>query len=577
MGNQLREFSPLCVGWVVVWTTMFAPLSATAQRPSFELGGVARGVADLGFLGIEDTVSRDVDVESHAIYDLALRGSLTSQAEVYVELRLGTNLALFDTSASYAQVRRVVLAGKLNDQWRYEIGDIDVAWTPFTIWNSESEGDVHESNLFAQWRDLQNYENFSQSNAWRLRGAHAEGTWTQPGGGVIQSSGFLSRIQASDEMVRPDVILAGVATTWTGKQTHVALRAQDFVSLGQTVPGGQGSHVAGLSGETKWTKGKWLFQGEIGGSLATTLDEGGVAMTNAPWTKGGFWQVSSETTILEAWKVRVSSRSVSDTYISPAAQTKRISFNATPSVLPVMANGAWSRSLSQGDLLTSPHLPQGVRPWNRVVRRGLMAFDPRYGTASPYGLATPNRRGVELELGRGSQKEPWAVKVAGAFLQDLTPEGSANRRNYICGHVSGHMDLSTCWEGTRALVLSGGWRSQQVQRSEALLDPVDLTNTVLDAGLDWNITSSVQLGYGMKRVSAEGLDYIAIRDANFTVTGFDMASLNLRDQMHAWGMTWSVGEHTEATLQWQRWSLIDNLQGHGGNLSRALFLFQTKF
>lgn len=567
----------LCGAWIVIWAAMFAPMFASAQHPSFELGGLARGVADLGFLGRADTVSRDVNVESHAIYDLALRGSLTSKAEVYVELRLGTNLALFDTSASYAQVRRVVLAGKLNDRWAYEIGDIDVAWSPFTIWNSESEGAVYESNLFAQWRDLQNYENFSQSNAWRFRGAKFEGIWGQVGEGIVESSGFVSRIEASDEIVRPDVILAGMSITWKGQQTYAALRAQDFASLGKTVPGGQGSHVEGLSGELKWTRGEWSVHGEIGGSAATSLDAEGAAMINAPWVKGGFWQVSSETTILGAWKVRFAARSVSDRYISPAAQTKRISFNMSPSVLPVMANGAWNRSLSQGDLLTAPYLPRGVRPWNRVVRRELMAFDPRYGTATPYGVATPNRRGLEFEVGRGGQDEPWTLTAGGAFLHDLTPEGSPNRRGYLCGHVSGQLDLSTCWEGTRAVLLSGGWRGQHVQRSEALLDPVELTNTVLDAGVDWNITSSVQFGYGMKRISAEGLDYIAVTDANFNVTGFDMALLNLRDNLHAWGVTWSLGEHTEATVQWQRWSLRDEMLDHGGTLSRALFLFQTKF
>ena len=86
------------------------PFLGHAQYPSFELGGLARGVADVGFLNPEDTVAQDVSMDSHALYDLALRGSITSKSEVYMELRLGTNLALFDTSASYAQVRRVVLS-----------------------------------------------------------------------------------------------------------------------------------------------------------------------------------------------------------------------------------------------------------------------------------------------------------------------------------------------------------------------------------------------------------------------------------------------------------------------------------
>ena len=175
----------------VIWTVFLMPYVGRAQYPSFELGGLARGVADVGFLSQKDTVVQDVSVESHALYDLALRGDITSKAQVYMELRLGTNLALFDTSASYAQVRRVVLSGALMDHWRYEIGDVDVAWTPFTIWNSPSEGVVNESLLFAQWRQLQNYENFSESEAWRLRGAKFLGDWTRDNGTKLKSSSFV--------------------------------------------------------------------------------------------------------------------------------------------------------------------------------------------------------------------------------------------------------------------------------------------------------------------------------------------------------------------------------------------------
>lgn len=553
------------------------PFVVTAQYPSFELGGLARGVADVGFLTTEDTLARDVEVESHAIYDLALKGNITAKAEVYAELRLGTNLALFDTSASYAQVRRVLLAGELTDHWRYEVGDMDVMWTPFTIWNSPSEGSVAESDLFSQWRRLQDYENFSESNSWRLRGAKFEGKWSTNAGGKLKASNFISRLKASDEVLRPDVVLMGSAVSWERKKAFAAIRIQDLASLGKTIPDGQGSHVASLSGEIGWTGEGWSVRGEVGGSSATTMDEDGFPQLSDSRTLGGYWHAKGEIAASEMWKARISARSVSDTYISPAAQTKRISFDMAPASFAQIGNGVWNRSLSQGDLLTAPYLPQGARPWNRVLQRELMAFDPRYGTASPYGMATPNRRGMEIEVERGNQEKPWSVLASISGLQDLTPEGGLKRRSYLGSTLTGHFDLAALWSGMQSFQVRGGWQGQHVRRPEAFLAPVELTSSVLDVGVDWAMTQTLRLGYGAKRISSEGLDYVALRDANFTVVGFDLVNLNLEDQLHAWGLTWRLNERTEASLQWQRWSMRDDLIAQDGKVSRALFLFQTKF
>ena len=574
--EQSKSISRPCL-FLIVWIASLIPFSGRAQYPSFELGGLARGVADVGYLSPEDTVVQDVSVESHALYDLALRGEITPKAQVYIELRLGTNLALFDTSASYAQVRRVVLSGSLLDNWSYEIGDVDVAWTPFTIWNSPSEGVVNESMLFAQWRQLQNYENFSVTEAWRLRGARFHGGWTRGSGTKLKSSSFISRIQESDEVFKPDVIFAGSAMEWIRNRASLAIRAQDFATLGSTVIEGKSSHVVGFSGEASWTCDDWTLRGEAGGSLATRLVEDEVQVYPAGAVRGGYWHLSGTFQFKEDWKARISARSVSDTYISPGAQTKRILYSQSPQVFPLLSNGQWGRALMQGDLLTARTRFQQGRPWNRVIQRGLMPFDPRYGTAMPYGLATPNRRALSADLEQGKLEDFWSIRASLSILQDLTPEGSPSRRHFLNTLLSGHANLDQWWHGSRTVRLQGGWQRQRVSRAEAALDPVNVFVNVLDAGLDWFVSETLVMSYGIKRIAAEGLDYLALRNQDFTVIGFDRVDLNVRDELHALGLTWRLNENTEATLQWQQWSMQETAPDHRGIVSRVLFLFQTTF
>ena len=120
-------------------------------------------------------------------------------------------------------------------------------------------------------------------------------------------------------------------------------------------------------------------------------------------------------------------------------------------------------------------------------------------------------------------------------------------------------------------------QSQRAQRPETVLDPVDLTSSVFDFGVDWAVGENLQIGYGAKRISSHGLEYIAVRDINFEVTGFDRTTLDVTDMLHACGVSWKINNRTELTTQWQKWLLRDALQGHDGSISKVLFLFQSKF
>lgn len=557
---------------------LFSLNSAICQFPKFELGGYSRGVTDIGYLANEDSISRDVDVESHALFDFAIRGKLTPKAEVYAELRLGTNLALFDTSASYAQLRRIVVSGDINDIWHYEIGDIDISWTPYTIWNYGSEGNARESELFAQWRALQDYENFSESNHWRLKGAKFEGLWTKDDSSVVKVSNFISRIEASDEITRPEVLMGGVEIMFSRRKIGLGIRMQDFAVLGNTIPDGSNANVAALSTDFSFSGSSLSIRGEAGGSLSSS-----VADLSSPFSgsanniRGGFWNIQSSTSWSEKWRASLEAHSVSDTYIAPASQSKRIRFDQVPSSFAQVNNDNWSRNLSQGDILSASYQPRGNRPWNQLVQRELMPYDARYGTATPYGKATPNRRGISLRIARGDNQDTWSFEMASSVLQDLTPEGVDNRRVYMCSDAMGQFTVSSLWKGERKLKMNGGWRLQRAHRDGTIFESVNLKSQVFDFGGTWDVMESVSLLYGVKLIRAIGTEYLALRDADFTITDFNKVTLDLMDEFQAMGLQWNLNKQTQATIQWQHWALNDFSNEQSATISRVLFIFKTSF
>ena len=63
-----------------------------------------------------------------------------------------------------------------------------------------------------------------------LRGAKFEGNWLMKNGGQLKTSNFVSRVQASDEVLRPDVVFMGSTLSWEKNNVLAALSGQNFAS-----------------------------------------------------------------------------------------------------------------------------------------------------------------------------------------------------------------------------------------------------------------------------------------------------------------------------------------------------------
>ena len=140
------------------------------QESRFSIEGNSRGINQSLNLNEKDSLNSDVDFESNIIVDLGIRANLNEKVNFYSQIRMKSNLALFDTSRSNIFIRQFRLYGDINDLFYYELGDVDLVLDRYTLWNNKEKGFVNESEVFSLYRRIQHYENFQNENFWRQKG-----------------------------------------------------------------------------------------------------------------------------------------------------------------------------------------------------------------------------------------------------------------------------------------------------------------------------------------------------------------------------------------------------------------------
>ena len=69
-------------------------------------------------------------------------------------LELEMNSEAFGGGGVSFNVRQLTLKGVAGNKIRYELGDIDLSASPYTLFNNHEEGAVSENSIFSTRRDV---------------------------------------------------------------------------------------------------------------------------------------------------------------------------------------------------------------------------------------------------------------------------------------------------------------------------------------------------------------------------------------------------------------------------------------
>lgn len=444
----------------------------------------------------------------YTLFDLGVYAQSGEALRGGVVLRLRNEFGGFFGDGSAFEFRQMLLEGLIGKIVRYEIGDVDIVQTKYTLFNPEVDNSEFESNLFGFRRDIINYENFyTADNTWRMQGVNAKTTLNFTSG--IDKLGiwvYGNRVVDGTLSSSMDRFLYGSSINLSKSTQKLGLNWASLSDVPGTTAGNNNAFRNNV-----YTANFDFNYGVVDSVLTIGLrGEGGISSTqyvnanDSLYSRDDYFYDLGFYATYEPIDLTLSVRykNVGADFNSPSAQTRRIDDYATPTSFPTYNSGIGGRDQHLFDRMSQE---QGM--YNRGISSTLMNYNPIYNNIDPYGDATPNRTGliIGLELNNDEDKFKLAADV------DMLQEDVAitlDKRTFFGIQGGGFIDILKLMGKEKSLIISAGIR---MQNTESSADDVDLSSMLLDAGIDWEFYEKLHLLVGYKQLTAEGSEISIMR------------------------------------------------------------------
>jgi hypothetical protein len=550
---------------------LFLNLLSHAQIVSFD--GLGRAVVSndklQGNAVQDDTLTPDKNISGYTLLDLGVNVKPSEYFRVRAEFRARNNFGQFFGAGTSVNLRQFIIEGKVKKRVYYSIGDIDVKLSPYTVFNSYENFNSFESDLFAQRRAIVEYENFNKDNAWRLQGA--KGGTVVPIDSISDLSlfVFLTRTRESDNVGIPDRFLSGgkLELNW---RNWLSL-GTNYVSFDDNAPQtdvvnysnkvftgfGKGGYAIGTT-----TIGAKMEGGSSWYSNENRSIDSTVSYQDFFFDTRAYIQLLNKRLNVEAGYLNVGPQ-----FSSPSAQTLRIHPAAQPLLFQDLQNNSVKRGQTIFDRATQENF------YNQAISPQLFLVLPQYNNVLPYGLATPNRKGLMLTTQYADTSG--IVKASAEYyaLSDIIGEGNDQLRTYSMLRGGIHVNAGKLVKWKKMIAVHGGIKMENTSRDG--LAPVAFKSTMTDVGLSIEVLKELDVLLGVKSLNASGNEYTIVRDEYNNPASFLNVDLNLKQQVLSTGARFRFSPKSWFTVQYSELKNSNVDDATNDYNIRQVFLYYT--
>lgn len=531
----------------------------------FYLDGYGRAIVSneklLGDIVEADTTqTANKSTGGYTLFDLGMNLEKDEKFKINAILRATNQFGRFWGDGVDFEFRQLRMEGVIADGIKYELGDIDVKMTPYTLFNSDIYYNEFESDLFRVRRNIVEYENFNNGNHWRLQGVQSFATLLFDN--VVESidfKAFATRTQAVNDLNQPDQILAGFNTT---------INQSDYLKLGLNYVGLQDLVISNSIQEYK----NDVFTATYDGQFDVGNDFKIEPHIEAGISDFGYSEIdddTSNTTNDFFWDARVNAnykpfnaritagyKNVGPQFTSPGAQSRRINHRQTTQVFDETFVG--NRNQLMYDRVTQENV------YNRNISQVMMGYNPMFNNVLPYGEATPNRNGLVTGLSLGGGKDQF-YQIEGKLYalqeieaMDVAADGA--QRSFTKLQGGARLFINQLIGFDNNIMVSGSYSSETTTRDG--LAPVDLSSSMVDVALSFEPLNKLDLQFGAKMFTATGNEYYLLPDKYNQFNGtVDPLNFDATEMIYTAGFRFRFSEGSALTLSYNMVDFEDNLLG----------------
>lgn len=506
-----------------------------------------------GTISDTDTTTASRLTDGETLLDLKLNFKPNKTTEIQSILRLRNEFGGFFGGGISPEVRELFAKGIIGEVIRYQVGDIDLALSPFTLYNVAEEGSVNQASIFNAQRDVIRYENFYNDSMRRYQGAKVE--FALALGSIIEEAkvqAFISRTRGTDFFTIPQRFIGGGSLSLMNEQvgtlTGNLVHTFDDLQSGDANSGMRNTvfSLQGAINILNQDKMKLQLIGEAGRSSVSFLETDSVLTFDK---SDGFLEAGLKFELPEqGLTVAASFRDVGPDFFSTNAQSKRVDFDRSKVYYNRIGNERMVRPTSLYDL----NRDRGLYTYQ--LNDYLMSYDPRLSNTLPYGQATPNRRGLWIEADYATQDDALDISADVGLMSEIRGQGTFELKSFTLVRLAANAHINKWLDWEKGLDFSLGYQLENTTRGGVEVEQIDLSSNLLDIGLEAEVFTNFELMFGLKTLSAQGNEFLPVINQFNTVEDFPVFNANDTEQLLGVGFRYTFKEGIYLTGQLQRFT-----------------------
>lgn len=525
----------------------------------------------------DDTITSKSNMGGYALIDLGVNIFPNKNTEVLGMIRIKNQLGGFYGAGVTFDVRQLYVKGIISNVVRYQLGDINYKLTPFTFYNNDFDDLVQHPQVFNIQKDIVNYETFYKNNTWRQQGAALDfslefSRFLKE----IKFNGFINRINITDFNTVPDrFFTGGNIGIQQSKNVFVGFNYVSLFDLSGTSQNNSGfnNNVSSINYEVKFDKDN-LVETRLFGE--TGLSNSGYSNDTSAPKLNDFFINMGISNLLKAshLKFSLSYLNVGPNFRSAGAQSKRLNYNNTPSFYDRYTNQQSLRSIGLFDLIRDEKL------YNRSINSdGLMAYNPAYNNAMPYGIATFNRQGINAKVNFNDPKKIFNLEIETYILKELIGQGTTKLKSFKIIKTNAELNLKKLISIENNFKITAGFSFQSsIRNSETNYEEINLNSAIVNSGIEFELYKNIDILAGFIYNQAKGNEILPSRNIYSEVIDFNEYNINIKELMLGGGLRYRFSDKIYLAALYQNYDNSNKLNSQFSySMNQFIIIYNMKF